>query len=361
MFGLKYAHPNPEITLTIKGRGAAHNPPNRFEPIAFAPDGDLLDAEEPLAPQTVYYKDTARSIIATNDSPDVGFTHSINPYRGCSHGCIYCYARPTHEYFGLSAGLDFETKIFVKPDAPDLLRRELTAPKWEPRTLSISGVTDCYQPVERKLQLTRKCLEVLAEFRNPAGLITKNHLITRDIDVLLRLNEHRAVIVILSVTTLDAELSRRMEPQTSVPARRLAAVEAMAKAGIPVGVMLAPIIPGLTDHEIPAILNASANAGAQFAGYVPVRLPLAVAPLFENWLERHYPDRKDKVLNRIRSVRGGKLNDSNFHTRMRGGGVFADQIESMFRVARRKAGLDNPSPELNKSDFRRPGGQMTLF
>ena len=359
---MRYQHKNPEITLTIKGRGAAHNPPNRFEPIAFEPDGDFVDSDEEQVPaHTVYYKDTARTIIATNDSPDVGFTHSINPYRGCSHGCIYCYARPTHEYFGLSAGLDFETKIFVKPDAPQLLRNELMSPKWEPRTLSISGVTDCYQPVERKLKLTRQCLEVLAEFRNPAGLITKNHLITRDIDLFRQMNEHQGVIVILSVTTLDTELSRRLEPQTSVPARRLAAIEAMAKAGIPVGVMLAPIIPGLTDHEIPSILSAVASAGAQFAGYVPVRLPLAVAPLFENWLERHYPDRKDKVVNRIRSLRGGKLNDSNFHTRMRGGGIFADQIENIFRVARRKAGLDKPSPSLNASAFQRPGGQMDLF
>jgi DNA repair photolyase len=352
---------HPLIAPTIRGRGAAHNPPNRFEPIAVEADGDLLDEEGQAAPPTVYYKDTARSIIVQNDSPDVGFTHSINPYRGCSHGCIYCYARPTHEYFGLSAGLDFETKIFVKPDAPQLLRAELASPKWEPRTLAISGVTDCYQPVERKLEITRRCLEVLAEFRNPAGLITKNHLITRDIDLLRRLNEHQAVIVILSVTTLDAELSSRMEPRTSAPARRLAAVEAMAKAGIPVGVMLAPIVPGLTDHEIPAILNAAAAAGAQFAGYVPVRLPFAVAPMFENWLERHYPDRKDKVLNRIRGLRDGKLNDSTFHTRMRGTGVFADHIRDMFRLARRKAGLDKPSPSLNTSAFRAPGGQLKLF
>ncbi len=352
---------NPLILPTIKGRGAADNPPNRFEPIAFEADGDLLDEEGQAAPQTVYYKDTARSIIVQNDSPDVGFTHSINPYRGCSHGCIYCYARPTHEYFGLSAGLDFETKIFVKPDAPQLLRAEFMSPRWEPRTLAISGVTDCYQPVERKLEITRKILEVLAEFRNPAGLITKNHLITRDIDVMRRLNEHQAVIVILSVTTLDAELSSRMEPRTSAPARRLAAVEAMAKAGIPVGVMLAPIVPGLTDHEIPGILNAAASAGAQFAGYTPVRLPFAVAPMFENWLERHYPDRKDKVLDRIRSLRDGKLNNSTFHTRMRGTGVFADQIRDIFRLARRKAGLDKPSPSLNTSSFRAPGGQLKLF
>lgn len=352
---------NSPVPITIKGRGAAHNPPNRFERIDVEPDGDLLDAEDQVGPETVYLKDTARTIIATNDSPDVGFTHSINPYRGCSHGCIYCYARPTHEFLGLSAGLDFETKIFVKQDAPELLRKELSAKSWEPRTLSISGVTDCYQPAERQFRLTRRCLEVLAEFRNPAGVITKNHLVTRDIDVLQRLNEHQAVVVILSVTTLDPDLARKMEPRTSTPARRLAAIEAMAKAKIPVGVMLAPIIPGLTDHEIPAILNAAAGAGAQFAGYVPVRLPYAVAPLFENWLARHYPDRKDKVVNRIRSMRDGKLNDANFHTRMRGGGVFADHLADVFALARKRAGLDKPAQPLNKSAFRVPSPQMTLF
>jgi len=349
------------ILPNITGRGAAHNPPNRFERLALEPDRDLLDEEGSIAPDTIYLKDTARTIIARNNSPDVGFTHSINPYRGCSHGCSYCYARPTHEYLGLSAGLDFESKIFVKEDAPDLLRKELSSKSWQPRTLSMSGVTDCYQPVERKLQLTRRLLEVLNEFGNPVGLITKNHLITRDIHLLSQLAEKSAAVVILSITTLDPELSRRMEPRTSVPARRLAAIEAMAKAKIPVGVMLAPIIPGLTDHEIPSILKAAAAAGAQFAGCVPVRLPLAVAPLFEDWLARHYPDRKDKVLNRIRSLRGGKLNDSNFHTRMTGEGIFAEQMSSMFHLAVRKAGLDKPFPTLSTASFRRPGGQLSLF
>jgi DNA repair photolyase len=320
----------------------------------------MLDQEEPIPPETVYLKDTARTIIAANDSPDVGFTHSINPYRGCSHGCIYCYARPTHEYFGLSAGLDFETKIFVKEDAPQLLRKELSSPNWQPTTLSLSGVTDCYQPVERQLALTRRCLEVLLEFRNPAGVITKNHLVTRDIDLLAQLASLSAAVVMVSVTTLDPELSARMEPRTSAPARRLAAIEAIARAGIPAGVMVAPVIPGLTDHEMPSILKAAADAGAMTCGYVPVRLPFAVAPLFEQWLSRHYPDRKDKVLNRIRDLRGGKLNDSNFHSRMRGQGVFADQIASMFQLARRKAGLDKPFPKLSTEAFR-AGGQLTLF
>jgi DNA repair photolyase len=352
------------VSLSIKGRGTANNPPNPYAPLHVETDGDVLDspADERPAPDTVYYRDTSRTVITHNDSPDVGFAYSINPYRGCSHGCIYCYARNTHSFFGLSAGLDFETKVFVKEDAPALLRKELSSPKYKPVTLSISGVTDCYQPVERKLELTRRCLRVLADCRNPAGLITKNHLVTRDLDIFSEMASIDTVVVILSVTTLDNDLSAKMEPRASAPARRLAAIEALAEAGVPVGVMVAPVIPGLTDHETPAILTAAASAGAKFAGFVPVRLPLDVAPLFEDWLGRHYPDRKDKVLNRIRSVRGGKLNDSNFHTRMRGEGVFAEQMKSMFDVASRRAGLDGPSPDLTTEHFRPPAGpQMTLF
>lgn len=350
---------------TIRGRGAADNPANRFEKLAFEHDGDHLDDEGiPAAPETVYLKDSSRSIIVKNDSPDVGFEYSINAYRGCSHGCAYCYARPTHEYLGFSAGLDFESKILVKEAAAELLRKELGSPRWKPTMLAMSGVTDCYQPAERTFQLTRKCLEVLAECRNPVSVITKNHLVTRDIDLLSQLASIHAAAVMVSVTTLDAELARRMEPRTSAPRRRLEAIEMLSSAGIPVGVMVAPIIPGLTDHEIPAILNAAAKAGAQFAGVVPVRLPLAVAPLFENWLERNYPGRKDKVLNRIRSLRGGKLNDSNFGSRMKGQGIFAQQISTMFKLAVRKAGLDKPFPPLSTEHFRRvhgAGGQLDLF
>jgi DNA repair photolyase len=356
------------VDLTIHGRGAAHNPPNRFERLAYAPDvpealrTDDDDDASGDGPATVYLKDTARTIIAHNDSPDVGFSFSINPYRGCSHGCIYCYARPTHQFVGFSAGLDFETKILVKEDAPQLLRKELAAPRYVPATLSISGVTDCYQPAEKQFQLTRKCLEVLLDCRNPAGIITKSHLVTRDIDILAEMARFNTAVVILSITTLDPELSRRMEPRAASPQRRLAAVEALTKAGIPVGVMVAPVIPGLTDHEIPGILKAAAEAGALTAGFVPVRLPLEVAPLFQDWLERHYPDRKDKVLNRIRELRGGKLNDSNFHTRMVGQGVWSEQMKTMFTLARRKAGLNKPFPDLTTEHFRPPAGpQMTLF
>lgn len=349
---------------TIKGRGAAVDPPNRFDRIEFAPDGDAIDAGDVDAAsrKTVYLKDHSRSIITHHDSPDVMIEASINPYRGCEHGCSYCFARPTHEYLGFSAGLDFESRIVVKTDAAALLRGELSAPKYEPRVLSISGVTDCYQPVERKLRITRGCLEVLAEFRNPVGLITKNHLITRDADVLAELARENLAVAILSITTLDPELSRVMEPRASVPRDRLAAVEALAKAGVPMGVMVAPVVPGLTDHEMPAILEAAARAGARFAGVVPLRLPWAVAPLFEDWLARHFPDRKEKVLNRVRSMRGGKLYDSTFGTRMTGEGVWAEQLGTLFELARRKAGLDGPGPTLSKDKFRRPGGtQMTMW
>jgi DNA repair photolyase len=350
--------------LPIHGRGALDNPRNRFETIDVVPDPDaeLAPDDELPAPRTVFLKDTSRKILTTNDSPDVGMETTINPYRGCEHGCIYCFARPTHEYLGFSAGLDFETKIMVKHDAPQLLRAALSARTYQPGTISISGVTDCYQPVERTLRITRGCLEVLAEFRNPVGLITKNHLITRDADVLSDLATDNAAVAILSVTTLDADLQRVLEPRTSSPARRLDAIAKLKDAGVPVGVMVAPIIPGLTDHETPAILKAAADAGASFAAYVPLRLPYVLAPMFEGWLERHFPDRKDKVLNRIRSMRGGKLNDGNFHTRMVGQGVFAEQIATMFEMGRRKAGLSEAGPSLSTAAFRRPPGpQLSLW
>ena len=342
-------------------RGAMQNPPNRFEKIALEPDPDWYDPDEP-APRTQFFRDRTQSIINYNDSPDVGFDASVNPYRGCEHGCIYCYARPFHEYLGFSSGLDFETRIMVKEDAPELLRSELAAPKWKPQTIAMSGVTDCYQPVERKLKLTRHCLEVLAEFRNPIGIVTKNHLVTRDTDVLSELAKHDAAVVFISVTTLDPELRKAMEPRTSPPASRLSAIETLSKAGIPVGVLVAPVIPGLTDHEIPAIIAAAVKVGARFAGHVVLRLPYAVAPLFEQWLARIYPDRKEKVLNRIRAIRGGELYDARFGKRMTGEGIFAEQIDAMFNVACRKAGIGGNRPKLSTAAFRRPSGaQLSLF
>ena len=342
-------------------RGAVENPPNRFEKIHLEPDADW-NPEDGVLTRTQFFKDHSKTVIARNDSPDISFESSLNPYRGCEHGCSYCYARPTHEFLGFSAGLDFESKIMVKEDAPELLRAELMSPKWRPQVIFMSGVTDCYQPVERKLKLTRRCLEVLAEFRNPVFIITKNRLVTRDIDLLSELARHRTAAVWLSITTLDTELRKVMEPRTAPPAARLAAIRELAQAGIPTGVNVAPVIPGLTDHEMPAILQAAADAGATAAGFALVRLPYAVAPLFEKWLATHFPDRKEKVLNRLRSLRGGKLNDSRWGTRLSGEGIFADQMEQMFEVARRKAGIRNYGNELSTAAFRRPSGaQLPLF
>ena len=336
----------------IPTRGAGSNPPNRFEKIHLELDADWNPEEDPL-PRTQFLKDTTTTIIAYNDSPDVGFEASINAYRGCEHGCIYCYARPFHEYLGFSAGLDFETKIMVKQDAPKLLREELSSRKWKPQVIAMSGVTDCYQPVERKLKLTRGCLEVLAEFRNPVAMVTKNLLVTRDVDLLSELARYQAAAVYISLTTLDSELRKVMEPRTSPPTARLAAVEALSRAGVPVGVLIAPVIPGLTDHEIPALIQADAKAGACCAGYVMLRLPHEVGPLFEQWLAAHFPDKKEKVLNRIRAMRDGKLNEAAFGKRMRGEGIFADQVESLFEVACRKHGLADSMPSLSTAAFRR--------
>jgi DNA repair photolyase len=273
-----------------------------------------------------------------------------------------CYARPTHEYLGFSSGLDFETKILVKEDAPELLRCELSSPSWKPQVLAISGVTDPYQPVERRLGLTRRCLEVLAEFRNPVAIVTKNHLVTRDLELLIELSRHQAAAVFLSVTTLEADLARTMEPRASTPARRLDAIQTLSQAGVPAGVMVAPTIPGLTDHEMPSIIAAAAKAGAQFAGYVVLRLPYAVKSLFEQWLAQHRPERKEKVLNRIRAVRGGKLNDPRFKSRMKGEGIFADEIAQVFSASCRKAGIFGRRPSLSTAAFRRAGGgQLNFF
>jgi len=272
-----------------------------------------------------------------------------------------CYARPTHEYLGFSAGIDFESRILVKEDAPALLRKELSSPRWQPQVLAMSGVTDPYQPVERRLGITRGCLAVLAEFRNPVAVITKNALVTRDIDLLADLARDGAAAVFLSVTTLDPELARKMEPRASHPRERLKAVEELAAAGVPVGVMVAPVVPAITDHEMPKILEAAAAAGAQTAGYVMMRLPGAVAGLFEAWLEAHFPDRKEKVLARVRELRGGQLNDPRFGSRMRGEGIFAEQVRTVFKTYRRRYGLDGPFPELSTAAFRRPGEQLGLF
>jgi len=348
--------------IPIKGRGAGSNPANRFEQIHLERDADW-NPEEDAAPRTIFLRDCSQTAINYNDSPDVGFEASVNPYRGCEHGCIYCFARPTHEYLGFSSGLDFETKIMVKENLPELLRKELSAKKWKPQTIVMSGVTDCYQPVERKLKLTRRCLEVLAEFRNPVAIITKNFLVTRDVDLYAELAKHNAARINISITTLDEKLTPKLEPRASLPKHRLAAVKILSDAGVFVNVLVAPVIPGLTDFEMPKIIRAARDVGAKSVGYVPVRLPFAVKNLFEQWLETHFPDRKEKVLNRIRAMRGGKLNDPNFGSRMRGEGIFAEQMHQMFTIACHKAGFDKiETPEISAAAFRvPPGPQLTLF
>jgi DNA repair photolyase len=323
---------------------------------------DPLAVAEDLVPSTQFFKDNTRSIVARNKSPDVGFDLSIHPYRGCEHGCAYCYARPTHEYLGLSAGLDFESKIFIKQAAPQLLRNGLSSPRWRPKLLALSGVTDPYQPLERTARVTRGCLEVLTEFRNPVMLITNNFLVTRDPDLLAQLASHKAVKVAISVTTLDPKLQRAMEPRASSPARRLEAIKRLARAGVPVAVSLPPLILGLNDHEIPSILNAAADRGAMEASCSPLRLPYGVKDLFLDWLERHVPDQKEKILNRILAMRGGRPNDPRLVSRMKGQRPMAAQAMQLFHVARRKAGLDGAPAELSTTAFRQPGEmiQMTL-
>lgn len=350
------------VMAQIRGRGASSNPPNRFETISLEPDQVPADPDDPIPYRdTQYLRDSSRTLITTNESPDIPFSASINLYRGCTHGCIYCYARPFHEYLGLSAGLDFETKIFVKEEAPALLREALASARWAPQVIALSGITDPYQPAERHFELTRRCLAVLAEFRNPVAIITKNYLVARDVDLLQELARHRAAAVNISITTLDPSLQRVMEPRASTPSRRLAAIELLASQGIPVGVMVAPVVPGLTDHELPAILEAAAAAGARHASYIPLRLPHGVADLFQEWLELNFPDRTSRVLNRVREMRGGKLNDPRYGSRMRGEGAYAEQLRSLFHITRTKLKLESRGPELSVAAFRSPTAQLGLF
>ena len=321
-------------------------------------------ADSLSAVATVYLPDQTQSIISQNNSPDIPFRYSINPYRGCQHGCAYCYARPTHEYLGLNAGIDFESKILVKHRAPELFRAWLARSKWQPETIVFSGVTDCYQPIERQLQLTRGCLQVANQARQPIGIVTKNALIERDIDVLGEMAEHNTIGVAISITSLDQSLIRVLEPRTSAPAARLKAVTALRDAGVPVHVMVAPIIPGLNDSEIPAILAAAKDAGASSASYTLLRLPDAVKPIFLDWLTHHRPLAKDRIESLIASTRKGKLNDSRFGNRMRGTGPIADQIRQTFEVFCRKFNLARNIQPLDASNFRRPtldDGQLRLF
>lgn len=344
-----------------RGRGASENPTSRFALIELERDPEFYSGsfadEAGIRPRTQFWEDRSRTLISRNDSPDIPMEFTANPYRGCEHGCSYCYARPTHEYLGYSAGLDFETQILVKRQAPELLREHFLKKSWQPRMVALSGVTDPYQPVERRLELTRRCLEVFLEFRNPVQLITKNHLVTRDLDLLAELARLQLVRVHLSMTTLDPELSRLMEPRASIPARRLLAIEKLAQAGVPTTVMASPMIAGLNDHELPEILAQAARAGARAAGYIPLRLPGNVQAVFVEWLEAHFPLRKEKILSRIRDMREGKLNDSNFHTRFRGQGKAAEHLAQLFQLALRRSGLTQELPPVRIDLFRRPPRQ----
>ena len=345
-----------------RGRGARINSPNRFEPFHLQEDAAALDEEELRGIPTQYFFDHTKSILSRNDSPDIGFAFSINPYRGCEHGCIYCYARPSHEYLGFSAGLDFESKIVVKHRAPELLSEAFQKASWEPQVVALSGNTDPYQPVERRLGLTRRCLKVFLRHRNPVGIITKDHLITRDLDLLEEMARYDLVAVAISITTLKPDVVHVMEPRTSRPSRRLDAIEALAAGGIPVSVNVAPVVPGLTDEEIPSILQAAAERGAERAGYTVLRLPGAVKELFLDWVGRTFPDRAHKIMRRLESLRGAQCTDGRFGMRMHGEGDWAELFARLFHVARRRAGLDGPRQPLSTEHFRRLAhGQQGLF
>lgn len=338
----------------IKGRGSAVNPGNRFTDKEVEYDVDT-ETGQLNRPKTKLISDHTTQIISRNNSPDIGFDVSVNPYRGCEHGCVYCYARPSHEFLGMSAGLDFESKIVVKYNAPELLRKELSKPSWKPQTLVMSGVTDPYQPVEKKLEITRGCVRVLSESRHPLVIITKNYLVTRDIDLLSKLAEVNAVRVVLSITSLDPAITNTMEPRTSRPRKRVQAVRELSEAGIPVQVNIAPVIPGLTDDEIVPIMEASAEAGAKSVSLVNLRLPYGVKDLFVKWLEDHHPNRKEKVLNKIRSLKNGKLNRHEFGERFRVEGAYGEQMRQLLNIHSKRLGLNEKGEPLNVNEFRRPG------
>jgi DNA repair photolyase len=354
---------------TAAGRGSAIDPPNRFTRIEYEEDLEYLEHDEDACVQlrsvrTEYFCDNSKTVVTQNDSPDIKARFTLNPYRGCLHGCSYCFARPTHEYLDLNAGLDFETKIFVKEKAPELFRDWLGRSDWQAEPIMMSGVTDCYQPAERHFRLTRRCLEVALEARQPICIVTKNALVTRDLDILREMAKLHIVNVAVSITSLDQSLLRVMEPRTSSAAARLRAFTELREAGVPTCALLAPIIPGLNDFEIPRLLQAVKEAGADAAGYVLLRLPWTVKPVFLEWLERTQPDKKQRIESRIRDTRGGKMYEAEFGTRMTGRGEMAEQIQRTFEVFARKHGLDRRLPPLDTTQFRPPAsssGQGWLF
>lgn len=354
------------LNAQLRGRGARSNASGRFESAqreAFD-DGWTPDDADAAPISTTVSPETARVIISRNDSPDVGFSASINPYRGCEHGCIYCYARPAHAYMGLSPGLDFETKLFFKPQAAQLLEAELSNSRYRPELIHIGGNTDPYQPQERRLKVTREVIEVLTRFRHPFSVITKSALILRDLDLLAPAARAGIVRVAISITSLDRKLSRSMEPRAATPEKRLDAVARLSEAGVPVTVMFAPAIPGLNDHEMEGVLERAAKAGARGAGYVALRLPLEIKDLFREWLESDHPDRARRVMSLVRQMRGGKDYDAQWGSRMRGQGPIADLMNARFKAAKTRYGLDAPWPAMNMGQFHVPpkaGDQIDLF
>jgi DNA repair photolyase len=347
-----------------KGRGASLNAASpRFDDPAREADGDWRDAEplvdgEAPPPATSITIEHPRTIIARNSSPDVPFDRSINPYRGCEHGCVYCFARPTHAFHNLSPGLDFETKLFAKPSAAQLLRAELMKPSYRPATIAMGTNTDCWQPAEERFGIARSVVEVLAEFDHPLGIVTKSDRVLRDLDILAPMAARGLVHVGVSVTTLDPVLARRLEPRAPAPARRLKAIRALADAGVPVFALHAPMIPALNDHEMERLMEAAAQAGALTASYIPLRLPHEVAPLFRDWLDAHCPDRARHVMSLVQSIRDGRDNDPDFGSRMRGTGAYAELLRARFAAAKRRFGLDRRLPPLRTDLFRRPGPEQ---
>jgi DNA repair photolyase len=341
----------------LKGRGSLSNPAGRFDRTGIeAVDDGWVQEETPQSVATSVQPDRAKGVISTNDSPDIGFEQSINPYRGCEHGCIYCYARPSHAYMGLSSGLDFETKLFYKHDAAKVLEQELSHPRYVCKPIMLGSNTDPYQPLERRLQVTRSILTVLAKCRHPVSIVTKGVLVARDVDLLAELASQNLTSVVMSLTTLDAEVKRTLEPRAASPQARLKVIRQLVQAGVPTGVLIAPVVPAITDHEMESLLEAAKEAGASSAGYVLLRLPYEVKDLFREWLTEHYPQRASHVMSLVRDARGGRDNDPNFGTRMRGTGAYAELLRTRFKVATRRLGLDSPrNGGLNRTLFRPPG------
>lgn len=345
----------------FKGRGAQIKSENKFLKAQYVTD-HIEGLDEPLfsSPTTQIFYENPKKVVNKVTSPDLGMMYSINPYQGCEHGCIYCYARNTHEYWGFNAGLDFESKIIVKKEAPKLLEKFILHPDWNPVPISVSGNTDCYQPLERKLEITRSILKVFANYRHPLGMITKNSLVLRDLDLLTDLAKDNLVHVYISITTLDEDLRRVMEPRTASAAKRLQTVEALSKAGVPVGIMNAPIIPGLNHHEIPNVLKAAAEHGAQTVGMTIVRLNGSIGKIFEDWLRKNFPDRFDKVWNQLCAMHGGHVNDSQFGRRMTGEGNFAEAIHQLYRTSKKRYFKDRGMPVYDLTKFRK-SGNLSLF